>query len=82
MKKQARRNHSVSRDGVKQPARRTLSGSIISLVLAVAIVYVIVAVSVFQFRHSWMTQVEAFMHIPQALTFQSVDYETVRIRKK
>lgn len=42
--------------------------------------YAAIACFVFEFRHPWMTDTEAFLNIGKALTFQTVSYEEMRPR--
>ncbi len=49
------------------------------LALTVA-VYLVVSCVVFQFRHPWMTEMERFLHIPEACCWETVDYKETRER--
>jgi len=43
--------------------------------------YIIVAQSVFAFRHPWATDTERFLYFGRALTFGKVDYSEARPRE-
>lgn len=47
---------------------------------ALVFVYVILALTVFSFRHPWMTQTENLLYIGRALTFGTVAYDEARPR--
>ena len=46
-----------------------------------ALLYVVVALFVFQVRHPWMTQMEGLFYVGRAVTFGTVDYEEARPRR-
>lgn len=43
--------------------------------LYAATFYAIVACATFRFSHPWMTETELFLHVPEALSFQTVPRE-------
>ena len=52
------------------------------VIAAVFMSYLIVAEFVFSVRHPWATDAERLVYFREVLTFQSVDYETMRPRNR
>jgi len=46
------------------------------------LLYVLVAQTVFAFRHPWATDTERFMYFGRALAFGTVDYSDARPRER
>lgn len=53
-----------------------LTGAMVAL-----LVYVLVAQSVFAFRHPWATDTERFLYFGRAMVFGKVDYSDARPRE-
>ena len=53
-----------------------LTGAMVAL-----LVYVLVAQSVFAFRHPWATDTERFLYFGRAMVFGKVDYSEARPRE-
>lgn len=51
------------------------------VVLMALMAWMVVASSVFAFRHPWATDTERFLYMWQALTFQKVEYSEARPRE-
>ena len=59
---------------------RASKGGTFILLFGVAALYVVIACTVFQFRHPWATETECFLNIPRAMLFQKVSYQEMRPR--
>jgi hypothetical protein len=59
---------------------KRLLSKVVGGILGLAIVYAIVAETVFIYRHPWMTENEHLAYLPQAMTFQTVEYSQARSR--
>ena len=46
--------------------------------LMLAVIYLIVANTVFAFRHPWTTDIERLIHIGDALVFEKISYQEMR----
>lgn len=56
-------------------ARRARIGERIAFALIVCAVYAFIAFAAFRFRHPWLTETELLRHLPEALTFGTVERE-------
>jgi len=54
--------------------------SFLKLLCLLVAAYCVVAGVVFEFRHPWMTETEAFLNFHKALQFQTVRYQDLRPR--
>lgn len=60
-----------------RPARPWLA-----LVVLIVSLYALLCCVVFGLRHPWMTETERFLHFPEALTWDTVDYDDARRRDR
>lgn len=49
-------------------------------IVVTAVLYYVVALSVFHFRHPWATEMEDFLHTWDALNFRRIPYDAMRPR--
>ncbi len=61
---------------IKRCKQELESLSIYLLILTV--IYIIIANTVFAFRHPWATDMERFIHIGDALVFKKISYQEMR----
>lgn len=61
---------------------RTKTPTLFSTVFLVLVLYVIVAATVFRFRHPWLTGTEQFIYLPEAMCWETVDYQEMRERSR
>jgi hypothetical protein len=61
---------------IKRCKQELESLSIYLLILTV--IYIIIANTVFAFRHPWATDMERFIHIGDALVFKKISYKEMR----
>lgn len=54
-------------------ARRARIGERIAFALIVLAVYAFIACAAFRFRHPWLTETDLLQHLPDALTFGTVE---------
>jgi len=61
---------------IKRCKQELESLSIYLLILTA--IYIIIANTVFAFRHPWATDMERFIHIGDALVFKKISYQEMR----
>lgn len=55
-------------------------GNLLIGTLVVLVVYVMVSMWAFSWRHPWMTDREVWIHVGDAITWSNVDYDEARRR--
>lgn len=60
---------------------RHKADAIVTTTMVAIFIYILVAQSVFAFRHPWATDTERFLYFGRAMVFGKVDYSDARPRE-
>jgi hypothetical protein len=60
---------------------KDLLGTVGLWLLGILLIWLVVAQITFKLRHPWTTRTERFLHIFQAMKFEQVSYEKMRMGK-